>query len=305
MKLSIHSKNYAKRFSNVFTNLISLNDSAVLYFSKDGLYIQGMDSSHVSLYEVKFDKEWFSSYNYSDDDACQISINLEYFKKILSTRADDQIIYLEYNGLNPDILTIIFRSIVKSSKEFPREYEMSLMDIDTERLDLPNDEQSVQFYMDSKIFSSLVKQLNMFDETVVINCTEEEINFKSKGSGSSMSVNLFDNDKEYVDEFMIDENYKLKISFALRYFDHFCAFSKVSSRVRLSFTNDFPVEVFYSLDSNKKKESDNNEDDNTEENTNDTETTDEPKSFIRFFLAPRIVDAEEDEDAEEEEEDED
>jgi proliferating cell nuclear antigen len=305
MKLSIHSKNQAKCFTNVFTNLGSLTESVVLYINEDGLYIQGMDSSHVSLYEAKFEKSWFSTYKREDDDVGQISLRLDYFKKILSTRGDDQIIYIEYSNKKPDIITIIFRSMSKNSKEFPREYEMSLMDIDTETINIPNDEQSVQFYMDTKMFSSLVKQLIMFDDTVVIRCNEEEIKFKSKGSEGSMTVELFDNEKDYVSEFIIDEGYRLNISFALRYFDCFGAFQKVCDSVRLSFTNDYPVEVYYSLDVKEKKEKpsgDVNEDAEGTDSGSETnevagsEENSEPKSYLRFMLAPKMEDDNDDKD---------
>lgn len=308
MKFSIHSKSQAKCFTNVFTNLGSLTDSVVLYINEDGLYIQGMDSSHVSLYEAKFDKSWFSTYKREESDIGQISLRLDYFKKILSTRGDDQIIYIEHNNKKPDIITIIFRSMAKNSKEFPREYEMSLMDIDAETLNIPNDEQSVQFFMDTKMFSSLVKQLIMFDDTVVIKCTEEEIKFKSKGVDGSMTVELFDSEKDYVSEFAIDEGYTLNISFALRYFDNFSAFQKVCDSVRLSFTNDYPVEVYYSLDASsrdaKEKKGKTSGDATEGSGSSSTSSGDEadesasgePKSYLRFMLAPKMEDESDDKD---------
>lgn len=278
MKFSIHSSLLAKRFTNVFSNLCALTDAVVLYFKEDSLYMQGMDTSHVSLYEANFDKSWFTTYKAEPTDVRKIAVNLNCFKKILSTRGDDQSIYMEYSGSSPDSLTIIFRSVVKDSQEFPREYTLALMDIDADVLDIPTEERSVQFYIESKTFSVLIKQLGMFDDSVVIKCSDEEIRFTSNGSEGSMSVNLFDSDKDYVDEFSIDEDYKLNITFALTYFENFCAFQKVSSRVRLSFTNEFPVEMLYSLESSKK----NDDDKDTEEEN--------PKSFLRFFLAPKISD---------------
>lgn len=317
MKLSIHSKILAKRFTNVFSNLCKLTDTAVLHFGKDGLYAQGMDGSHVSLYEVKFDKSWFSTYSMTDEDAGQISVNLECFSRLLATRGDNQLIYMEYDGGSPSTLTIIFRSMIKESGDFPREYEMTLMDIDVETMEIPNDEQSVQFYIDSKMFASLIKQLAAIDETVSIVCNEEEILFRSKGIEGSMKVNLFDSNRDYVEEFMIDENYKLTISFALRYFHHFCAFEKVAPRVRLSFTNDFPVEVFYTLETPPKKEAGNKkplkssgsgsgsvEDDDGDDVEDEGGDDEQPKSYLRFFLAPKFEEKESgDEDEDEDEED--
>lgn len=294
MKFSIHSKTTAKRFTNVFTNLCSLTDTAVLHFNNDGLYVQGMDTSHVSLYEARFHSSWFSTYTLEDDDIRQIAISLEHFKKVLSTRGDDQLIYIEYNGGSPDTLTIIFRSMAKESKDFPREYEMMLMDVDTETLAIPDEERSVQFYVDAKTFSLLIKQMNMFNDSVTIKCTEEEIWFMSKGTEGSMRVNMFDSDRDYIDEYMIDEDYKLKMTFALRYFDHFCAFQKVSSRVRLSFTNDFPVEMFYSLDPPAKKDESGSEGASQDENEDEAEE-EEPKSYLRFFLAPKLSDGDDEE----------
>lgn len=281
MKFSIHSKNVANKFSSIFTNLSTLTDNVSMFFRDEGLYIQGMDNSHISLYEVNFDKSWFTTYKREINDATKITINLDYFKRILSTRGDKQSICIEYKGENPDKLSITFRTVISKSKEFPREYEMSLMDIDEEMLDITKKEQSVVFFMDTKMFSSLIKQLSMFDETVFIKCNENDINFQTKGSEGSMSVNLMDNTEEYVDQFEIEEDYELKVYFSIRYIDSFCSFSKVSDRVRISFTNDFPIEVYYSLEEDEK------------ETSKDDENT--PKSWLRLLLAPKIMDDEDEE----------
>lgn len=281
MKFSIHSAVHAKRFINIFSNLNNLTDNVVLYFKDDGLYMQGMDLSHVSLFEATFNKNWFTTYKVEQTDVRQIAINLGCFKNILSTRGDEQSIYMEYSGSSPDSLTIIFRSMVKDSKDIPREYKLMLMDVDITVLDIPDEELSVQFYIDTKTLSLLVKQLSMFDESVVIKCNEEEIRFSACGKDGSMTVNLFDNDKDkdYIDEFSIDENYKLRTTFALKYFEYFCAFQKVSDCVRLSFKNDFPAEMFYSLETNDTCE------------TEQGAYNESPKSYFRLFLAPKLRDA--------------
>lgn len=299
MKLSIHSKSYAKKFSNVFTNLSTLTDSVSMFFRDEGLYIQGMDNSHISLYEANFDKSWFTTYKRDKTEAEKITVNLEYFKLILSTRGDEQGICLEYKGSSPDKLSITFRTVGKKTKEFPREYEMNLMDVDDEMLEIPTHDYSIAFYMETKMFSPLIKQLSMFDETLVVNCNENDINFRTKGTEGSMSVNLMDGEQEFVDQFEIEEDYNLRIYFSIRYIDNFCAFSKVDERVRLSFSNDFPLEVYYSLEGKEKKEepkkgkgkkAEEDAKDGSSTVVSDDESNEEPKSWIRFFLAPKMMD---------------
>ena len=56
MKLIIGNKKKAQIFTAIFQNLNRFTVDVNLYFKKQELYIQGMDSSHCSMFEIVLKK---------------------------------------------------------------------------------------------------------------------------------------------------------------------------------------------------------------------------------------------------------
>ena len=69
--------------TNIIQNLKVFTDNVNIHFNEDHFYIQGMDTSHVSMFDINLDSSWFSKYN-SETNLC-IGINLNILSKILST----------------------------------------------------------------------------------------------------------------------------------------------------------------------------------------------------------------------------
>ena len=88
----------------------------------------------------------------------------------------------------------------------------------------------------------------LFDNVIGVKCNEETIEFKSNGEDGALTINLFDEDDKYVDEFAIEEDYELNNEFNAKHFYSFCKFSKIAKKISLSFTNDFPLCFQYQLD---------------------------------------------------------
>ena len=58
MKFEIVDKKRCGEFINIFSNLKHFTDSISLMISEEKLYIQGMDQSHVCVYELFLDNSW-------------------------------------------------------------------------------------------------------------------------------------------------------------------------------------------------------------------------------------------------------
>ena len=59
MRFEINDKRKCELFINIFNNLKKFTDTISLIFDEERLYIQGMDASHVCIYELSLDKSWF------------------------------------------------------------------------------------------------------------------------------------------------------------------------------------------------------------------------------------------------------
>jgi hypothetical protein len=62
MKLVIQNKNKKDLFIAIFQTLKNCSTIISLIFKKDCLFIQGMDKSHVCMFEIKINSTWFYLY---------------------------------------------------------------------------------------------------------------------------------------------------------------------------------------------------------------------------------------------------
>ena len=214
-----------------------------------------MDSSHVSIFEIKLHREWFDTFNVNETVMLGISCNI--FPKILTTWTHDHSIKLEVT--NTDSLNISFEK-VDGNSEYNKYFQIPLIDMDTERLNIPEQEYTLDLEIDSKKFKKLIDELGMIGDTVDFVCNETEINATSKSIEGSMTINIpFDD----IDSYSIEENETLNLTFSLKYLRIIGQFHKAASAACLYMTTGNPLQIKYSIDEN---------------------------SFIRFYVAPSIED---------------
>lgn len=280
MKLivGLGSKRKVEIFSQICSLLKNLTEFITFEFRPEGLYSQGMSFDQISLYEFMIKKEWFEFYEFNEKDAKEISLNSTILQKIFSTRQEKQFVCMSYDG-TPDKIIIQFKNKVPVKTDVPKEFEVTLMDFDNEHLEIPESDYTAEFSITTKMFGSLVEQLEIFDESMNVKCSEENIEFKASGFEGSLSVNLYSDKVDYITEYSIDEDGDLDLTFASKHFQNFCKFNKVSKEVKLSFSNALPMQMLFILDKTDDETSDNEE----ESSIND-------HSYLRFCLAPKISD---------------
>ena len=67
MKILINDEQKCIDFVNVFQHLKLFSANINLQISSERFYIQGMDASHVSIYELNMLSSWFNNYNVEKD----------------------------------------------------------------------------------------------------------------------------------------------------------------------------------------------------------------------------------------------
>ena len=87
MKIVITSPLKVRKITKIFHYLKDLSTDININCSSDGLYAQGMDSAHVSLFEINLQQSWFDEYECEKDDI--IGINCELFYKVISCIDDN------------------------------------------------------------------------------------------------------------------------------------------------------------------------------------------------------------------------
>tara|TARA_B100001769_G_scaffold275318_1_gene277228 strand:+ start:21188 stop:21961 length:774 start_codon:yes stop_codon:yes gene_type:complete len=257
MKLILTTKDKISQFNVLFQNLKAFSEHVNLHIDKEGIYMQGMDSSQCSCFESKLTSEWFDEYNYNlEKDTIAIGINTNILQKILGIYVETQTLELSVDD-NEEFLNVSF---IDGNNVLNKYFEIPLMDIESQLLDLVSDESNVDLTFESKHYCDLIHQLTIFNDTLQIEFTETKVLFLANGSDGTMKVNV---EMDDLVEYAIDENFELKQSYNIRHISLMCLFSKLNKHCIMKYSSDRPMEAKYVLDNN---------------------------SYVMFYLAAKIDD---------------
>jgi proliferating cell nuclear antigen PCNA len=270
MNIIITNKEKARGFTGIFQHLKLFCEHVNIMFEKNRVYAQGMDASHISIFELYIPSEWFDTYDHPGDGNIVIGLNVAMFFRILNTRDDVQEIHIGYNPDNEDTLQIDFSTKTKTSA-FDKHFELPLIELSTDMMEIPTTDYQAEFSLDASNFANIVGQLKQFGSDLQIKCGEEEIRLISNSSESgNMSVVVPIDD---LTMFAINEGETLHLSFSLSHLVNICAFHKVSSTINIKISDNYPLKAMYLLE----KMADDEEDETT-------------KARLVVYLAPRMTD---------------
>jgi proliferating cell nuclear antigen len=258
MEIVISNPVKAELFTSIFQNIKVFTDHISILCKANGIYLQTMDASRVSIIELSLPSTWFDKYSHSDNVAIGISSSILY--KILNAREKSQNIQIVYETTTTDTLSLHFTSEEKNN--FDKHFEVPLIDLEMDYMTIPPIEYVAEFTIPSGVFSGLINQLKMFGESMDITCSEEKIVlFSNSIDSGKMSVEMNIDD---LTSFSIDEGEELKLSFSLNYLHNICAFNKLSKEMEIKLANNFPLSIIYDLSN---------------------------EGFMKFYLAPKIDDS--------------
>ncbi|KAJ6424874.1 hypothetical protein OIU84_025613 [Salix udensis] len=223
---------------------------------------KAMDSSHVALVALLLRSEGFE--HYRCDRNMSMGMNLGNMSKMLKCAGNDDIITIKGDD-GSDTVTFMFES---PTQDKIADFEMKLMDIDSEHLGIPEAEYQAIVTMPSSEFARICKDLSSIGDTVVISVTKEGVKFSTRGDIGTANIVLRQNttvDKPE-DATVIEMNEPVSLTFALRYMNSFTKATSLSNTVKISLSSELPVVVEYKI---------------------------AEMGYVRFYLAPKI---EEDED---------
>lgn len=256
----INDKTKTSSFVSVFACLKTFSDSYTFSFSEDEMVLQGMDPSHVCMFQLVITRQWFAEYEVAAN--TQITVSSQSLAKVLQAH-DGQSIVLSYED-GADTVGVSFDGThceAGSSRKFAKSFTLALLSVvDHVDLTVPEFEYCAEMDMPSRTLAQLVDQLSGFADTVSIKCSEEVIELDAKGDDTSMSVGIqFDQLTTYA----IDEDETVSVSFAVSFLKRLCGGQKAAESVSLKLHNSYPLFVVYDMGD---------------------------ESSLRFHLAPKIED---------------
>lgn len=157
-----------------------------------------MDSSHVALSAVELRADGFEEYRC--DRPMSIGMAITSLTKVLRSANNNDILNMRKSD-NADSLHLVFEG---TSSDRIGEFDLKLMDIDTEHLGIPDTEYDAVVKLSSNEFARICRDLSNVGESVKITITKEGVTFSTEGEigdarmtlkqGSGSNARLEDDD---------------------------------------------------------------------------------------------------------------
>jgi proliferating cell nuclear antigen PCNA len=271
VKIVITDKSKTNKLLTILKNLKSICVHANFQFTENGLYSQGMDSSHASLYELQITKEWFSEYELDQD--ILIGLNTEMLFKAMNCVDDGQTVELATSKKGDKFILKLIDG------KYNKDFEIPIMDIDEEQLEIPDAEWEVDIKMNSKDFGEMIRQLSTWGDNLNVKCSEDisGLKFQSSGDNGKMTVDVKDEDINLME---MVEDCELNLDYSLSFMEMFSLFTKLNPEINVHYGIDKPMKVEFDLSDWKDK-------------LNEEENEDAQWKFensIKFFAAPKVED---------------
>ncbi|KAJ0020673.1 hypothetical protein Pint_32617 [Pistacia integerrima] len=205
-----------------------------------GLSVQAMDSSHVSLVSMLLRSKGFERYQCHRN--VSMGINLGNMSKMLKCADNDDIITIKAED-HSDSVTFMFESPTQKISDF----EMKLMDINCERVGIPDYEYNAIIRMPSAEFAKICKDLAGIGDSVVISVTKQGAKFYTNGDIGAAAIVIRQNTTPE-EATIIKVKEAVSLTFALRFMNSFTKATPLSDTVTISLSSDLPVEVEYKIE---------------------------------------------------------
>jgi proliferating cell nuclear antigen PCNA len=266
MKIQISDKRKKEIFVSLFQTLKNCSSVISTKFNSELLHIQGMDKSHVCLFDAKINSTWFSSFEINKD--VNLSFDSSVFYSIISTKSDSQDLIITMDNDNDDTIHITFIPQEKESKKgefkghdcFKKFFKMPLTEYEYEEMAIPTVDYDAEFSLSSKQISEMFSQLSNFGNDIIIKCSEEDISLTTNGITGEMRVDIPIDD---LTGYSVVEGEEIKLTYSLSYINKMCITNKLSNDIEFSLSNDCPMKISYDLGD---------------------------KSLLQFFMAPKMND---------------
>lgn len=239
----ISDKRKKEIFISIFSLLKSSSSQIYLTINKITFHIQGMDKSHVCLFDLKLNYDWFDYYEVNKK--YELSFDTGTFYSIINTKCEEQglVFYLEEN--TTDTLSIEFKNNQNSKNtDYNKFFKLPVLEYEYDEMTIPTTEYDAEFVLPSKKVTDMLSQLNNFGDDLNIKCSQDCVDFKAYGSSVEMRVNIPIDD---MISYAIVEDEEVNLTYSLIYVNKMCIANKLANNIDFYLSNDAPMKINYNL----------------------------------------------------------
>lgn len=282
MNILLSSKYKKDYFISIFQLLKNSSLFLNAIFNDEYLNIQGMDKSHICLFNLRLDKYWFDSYNV--DGVHKICFDTNIFYSIISTKNDEQDLYIRKNEdeyLEIEFINSLNNNNSINSNDYNKYFKMNLNEYEYDEIKVHETDYECEISINSKKIDGIFSQLNNFGDDVLIECNEENINLMTQGNNGIMRIKLSYDDLQ---SYGIMEENEVKLCFNLININRMCLTSKLTNNIDFYLCNDNPMKIVYNLEYNFDKK----DNENIQQNKVDKNEI-KLKNYLIFYVAPKLI----------------
>lgn len=229
---------------SLFDSLKDIVHDVVFRIDSSGIRLLTMDKNKCALVHLKLDSTSFEQFVCEPLDATyELSINiLNVFKLIKSTGTKD-VVTLMYDSIkNPHTLGISIQNFERNSTTA---YDVKLLDLNSENIELNDVEFDSVISMPSTYFQRMCRDMSELSETVRIGSNGRTVSLSCDGDYASQCTTIGqDGDTSTNDDMSTETSTKIPTAsgtYSLKYLVTFCKASNLCPTVEISLREDFLI----------------------------------------------------------------
>lgn len=229
---------------NLFETLKDVLHDCNLVFDSQGIKCLQMDNNNNVIVSVKLNATSFEEY------FCKMrfvgGINVGNMFRLLKSIGQSDTLIMKVSERNPNVMLMYIENFDKAMKST---YELNLLDIDEENLEIPTTSFDVVLTMPSLDLQRVCRDLSILSETIEIISRDKKLILRAEGDFARQEVQLGekDNGLYIANETECAREQEIKSKYSLKYLNLFSKATVLSSTVDIYLKSDFPMILAYTV----------------------------------------------------------
>lgn len=228
MKLTLSEPKFLKESVSIISDLVTEGSFKI---NSDAIELIAMDPANVAMVIFKLLSSSFVEYSVKED--VLLSINMNDFKQVLRRAKTNDSVTLE---IEDNKFKITFKS------NATRTFFLPIIEVEDKEQKVPDLKFKATITTNSSVLNEAIEDADIISESVTFAAENKELVVSASGDLSKANINIqSDNDTKIVS----DE--KVKSKFSIEYLKKMIQGSKLSDKVVLQLSEDYPMKLEYKV----------------------------------------------------------
>ena len=218
-----------------------LTDTNIL-IDETGIKLIAMDSSHTVLIHMKLNSSKFEYFKCKKE--MKVGLNMLNLFKLIKTmnNTDTLSFYIKENNENK--LGIIINNQEKKTQTV---YELNLLDIPEEDINIPPIEFETELTLPSSDFQKLIRDMVNIGDNMEIKSVSNSLMLSCNGDFANQITTLGETQDGLQFKNSTNDNYPIQGMFSLKYLILFTKCTNLCNQIQLYIKNDYPLIIQYTV----------------------------------------------------------